>query len=751
MLSLELREAINAAVMEARQRRHEYVGLEHFLLALLHDERSAEVLLHSGADLGRLKRELTEYLDNELEARQDLGEDHEPGATAALQRVIQQAILHVQGAGRREADGGDVVVALLQERNSHAVTLLEAQGITRVDVLEFVAHGVSKIGPDQPDPSRALPGGDLDDDHQPLPADPLGTYCTELVAEAEAGRLDTVIGRATELKRACQVLLRRRKNNPIFVGEPGVGKTALAEGLAQRVAEGEVPEALLGTRIYSLDLGSLLAGTRYRGDFEERVKAVLGALEEQPGSILFVDEIHALIGAGATTGSAMDASNLLKPALANGRLRCMGSTTHEDFKRFERDRALARRFQRIDVPEPTPAEAMAILEGLRPRYEEHHGIRYTRPALKLAVDLARRHLEGRHLPDSAIDVLDESGAATHLGTKRRETVGVKEVETTVAAMARIPRVRATRDERERLRTLTEDLKRVVFGQDDAVERLARAVKRARAGLNTPDKPMGSFLFTGPTGVGKTELAKQLAIALGLHFERHDMSEYSERHSVSRLIGAPPGYVGHEQGGLLVDAVRKQPHAVVLLDEIEKAHSDLYNVLLQVMDHASLTDATGRKADFRHVTLIMTSNVGARELSGRSLGFSDATGKRSVTQAIEGSFSPEFRNRLDAIVNFAHLGPEVMLKVVDKFLAELEGQLAERRVTIAADDEARAWLAREGHDKLLGARPLGRLIQTAVKDPLADELLFGRLAGGGRVELHVKDDELTLRFPDADSD
>ncbi len=748
MLTLELQAALSAAVMEAQERLHEYVTLEHVLLALTHDERGLQVLRSVGADVASLRKELLNYLDHELERLAELPPDYEPAPTAAFQRALRRAVLHVRGAGRDEADGGDLLIALFAERNSHAVSLLEAQGVGRLDLMEYVAHGVSRIGPDDADRPRGLPaGGEDDEEGAGVANDPLGAYCVELVDRAARGKLDVLVGREAELKRAMQVLCRRRKNNPVFVGEAGVGKTAIVEGLAQRIADEQVPELLQGSRIYSLDVGAMLAGTRFRGDFEERVKGVLDAVTGEEKSILFIDEIHNVLGAGSTSSGTMDAGNMLKPALSSGELRCIGSTTFDEYKRFERDRALARRFQRVDVPEPSSQDCLAILEGLKPRYEEHHGVRFTAPALRAMVKLSVKHLPDRFLPDKAIDVMDEAGAAERLRPEsdRRKTIGVRQIETVVASMARIPIAKAKRDDRDQLQQLAPNLKTVVFGQDSAIEQLVAAVHRSRAGLGRPDKPTGSFLFTGPTGVGKTELAKQLAWQLGVNFERFDMSEFMEKHAVARLIGAPPGYVGFEQGGLLIDAVRKNPHGVVLLDEIEKAHPDLFNILLQVMDHAELTDNQGRKADFSHITLIMTSNVGARELSGRSVGFGESDRSSGGAKAVERAFSPEFRNRLDAIVRFSHLDPEVMLLVVDKFLAELEGQLAERRVVLEISDEARGWLAERGYDKTFGARPMARLIQEKIKAHLAEELLFGKLEKGGLVRIGLTGEELSFEF------
>jgi ATP-dependent Clp protease ATP-binding subunit ClpA len=746
MLSLQLQVTLNAAIREAQVRRHEYVTLEHVLFALLFDEQSRDVLRHAGADLERLERELRRYFENEVQSDAGLPSGHEPAPTPGFRRVLQRAILHVRSSGKKEATGGDVLIAMFQERKSHAVALLEAQDVTRLDIMEYVSHGISKVGPDQ---GKNTPGTDQPaetaEEGRPT-RDPLGLYCTELVAKAAAGKLDAVIGREAEIARTIHVLSRRRKNNPVFVGEPGVGKTTLVEGLAQRIHAGGVPDDLKGATIFQLDIGALLAGTRYRGDFEERIKAVVAELKKRPKAILFIDEIHNVIGAGATTGGTMDAGNLLKPVLNAGELRCIGSTTYEELKQLEKDRALARRFQKIDVPEPTPQECRLILDGLAPRYAQHHGLAYEPEALQACVDLAVRHLHGRHLPDSAIDLMDEAGAAERLKPEgeRKELVTPKDVEAVVARMARIPVEDATANERVRLKSLAADLGRVVFGQDGAIGTLVQAVKRSRAGLNRPGKPVGSFLFVGPTGVGKTELARQLAIQLGLHFERFDMSEFMEKHAVSRLIGAPPGYVGFDQGGLLVDAIRKHPHSIVLLDEIEKAHADLFNILLQVMDHAELTDNNGKKADFRHVVLIMTSNLGAREMSGKSVGFTEVDRSAEGGKAVERAFAPEFRNRLDAVVRFVPLARETMLSIVDKFIAELESQLREKHVSVVLTDAARAHLAEKGHDRVFGARPLARLVQERVKDPLTDELLFGALQSGGEVLVDLEGEKLTFR-------
>jgi ATP-dependent Clp protease ATP-binding subunit ClpA len=733
----DLQLTLQAAHREAVMRRHAFLTCEHLLYALLHHDDGARILRHAGADLARLQAELERFFDEDLEEMPG-DEAVETMQTLAFHRVIQHALDHTDRAEKEEVEIGDLIVALFQEPDSHSMTLLRSQGVSRLDLLRYISHGESKLGggPLEGVGAGAAPmlGGE---ENEGVPADPLAAFATNLSERATQGRLDPLIGRGPELDRAIHILARRRKNNPIFVGETGVGKTALAEGLALRIHEGRIPEDLEGTEIFSLDLGALLAGTRYRGDFEARFKALLAALQQRPRFILFIDEIHTILGAGSAQGTTVDASNLLKPGLADGSLRCMGSTTYQEYRHFERDRALSRRFQKIDVGEPTPEECVRILRGLAPRYEAHHGVRYTGPALQACVDLAVRHVNDRFLPDKAIDVLDESGAAVRLRPtgKKRRTVGVRDVERVVSRMARVPLETTLGRDAARLERLEADLKAVVFGQDAAVTTVASAVKRARAGLAGADKPTGSFLFAGPTGVGKTELAKQLASTLGVPFLRFDMSEYMEKHSVSRLIGAPPGYVGYDQGGILIEQVRKHPYAVLLLDEIEKAHSDVFDVLLQVMDHATLTDNQGREADFRHVTLIMTSNAGAREMSARAIGFSE--GRRGDgSQEIQKLFSPEFRNRLDEIVRFDPLPPEVMARVVDKFVQELAEQLAERKIRIELSPAARERLAEKGYDPDFGARPLGRLIQKELKNPLTDEVLFGRLEKGGRVSVDV---------------
>jgi len=770
---------LTVAYREATARRHTHLTLEHLLYALAHDADGERILAACGADLPQLRRDLDKYLQEAVE-QYKRGQQKDPEQTLAFQRVLRTAVLQVQSSGRQEVQSGDVLAATLQETRSHAAQLLAAQGITRLDILEFISHGISKV----PTPNPNAPeGGDSPDAEAgggerglATARDPLGAYAVNLTARARAGELDPLIGRIDELQRTLEILCRRRKNNPVFVGDAGVGKTALAEGLAARLLEEDVPDLLRGAEVFSLDTGALLAGTRFRGDFEERFKAVINALSKRRLPILFIDEIHSTVGAGATTGGTMDLATLIKPVLTTGQLRVVGSTTHEEYKHIEKDRALARRLQKIAIDEPSIQETVRILQGLRSRYESHHRVRYTEDALEAASKLAARHLRDYRLPDSAIDVLDEAGAKTRLtrgststndaSRKATDTVAdghdvieisAAQIEEVVARIARIPAKQASSSDRDRLKTLEEALGRVVFGQEDAVRIVARAIKRSRAGLGQPERPAGCFLFTGPTGVGKTELAKQLAIHLGNEFIRFDMSEYMEKHAVARLIGAPPGYVGFEQGGLLVDAIRQHPYAVLLLDEIEKAHPDIFNILLQVMDHATLTDNNGRKADFRQVVLIMTSNAGSRELSAGTIGFAESGSSAHVVdarqkaaqqrsrQAVEKVFSPEFRNRLDAIVTFSPLTPAVMETIVEKFILQLEAQLAERRVVIALESAARRWLAEKGYDPVYGARPLGRVIQTEVRDPLTDEILFGSLEQGGTITIGLKEDKLDFRY------
>jgi len=739
-LTRDLRETLERAFHAARMRRHEYAGLEHLLLALLDDPVAGKAIAACGGDVETLRAELVIFLTDHYEPLPE-GVDAEPSPTLALARVVQRAGLHAISAEKNRIDGGTVLVSLFEEEQSHAVYLLRKQGIEKIDVLEYISHGIVR---------PSLPGARAEEEAEGAPArDPLAAYTVDLVARAAEGKIDPLVGRELEIERAIQILCRRRKNNPLLVGEPGVGKTAIAEGLALRIHEGKVPEVLRDARIYALDLGALLAGTRYRGDFEQRLKAILAALAQKEHAILFVDELHTVIGAGAVSGGSLDASNLLKPALASGELRCIGSTTFQEYKTtIERDRAFARRFQIVDVPEPSPEETVEILRGLRPRYEAHHEVQYTDEALEAAVQLSVRYLPDRHLPDKAIDVLDEAGAAHKLlpPDRRSGEIGPKEIEQVVARMARVPPRSVSADDREALARLEPELKATIFGQDEAIETVVAAIQLARAGLRAPDKPIGSFLFAGPTGVGKTELARQIARVLGVEFIRFDMSEYMEKHSVSRLIGAPPGYVGYDQGGLLTDAIRKTPYAVLVLDEIEKAHPDLFDILLQVMDHATLTDNLGRKADFRNVILILTTNVGARDLSGRRVGFGGDMPHGSATGALEKAFSPEFRNRLDAIVQFNPLGRAEIERIVDKNLQELRGMLEEKKVELEVTDAARAWLADHGYDPAYGARPMARLVERAIKRPLSKAILFGPLAEGGKAVVDAEGGEIVLRFP-----
>jgi ATP-dependent Clp protease ATP-binding subunit ClpA len=755
LFSTSLEIVLTIAFREATSRRHAHLTLEHLLYALAHDPEGEKILAACGADLPKLRRELDEYLHKSVE-QFGRGQQREPDQTLAFRRVLQTAVLHVQSAGRQEVQSGDVLAAIMQQPKSFAAQVLEGHGITRLDILNYISHGVTKVplgGGAAPEPEGPASAGE-GLEGPATSRDPLSAYALNLTERARAGQLDPLIGRTVELQRTLEILCRRRKNNPVFVGDAGVGKTALAEGLASRLLEEDVPVILKDAEVFSLDTGALLAGTRFRGDFEERFKAVINALAKRPRPILFIDEIHSTVGAGATTGGTMDLATLIKPVLTAGDLRVVGSTTLEEFKHIEKDRALARRLQKVQIDEPSLEETVRILSGLRSRYEGHHNVTFGEGVLEAAAKLAARHLRDYRLPDSAIDVLDEAGAMIRLRSSSDEasTVTVADVEQVIARMAKIPAKQATSSDRERLRTLEEALGRVVFGQEEAVGIVAGAIKRSRAGLGQPDRPAGCFLFTGPTGVGKTELAKQLAIHLGNEFIRYDMSEYMEKHAVARLIGAPPGYVGFEQGGLLVDAVRQHPYSVVLLDEIEKAHPDLFNILLQVMDHATLTDNTGRKADFRQTVLIMTSNAGSRELSSRAFGFGvggDAARQKVAAgkskAAIERVFSPEFRNRLDAIVTFSSLTPQVMETIVEKFILQLEAQLAERTVSIVLEPEARAWLATKGYDPIYGARPLSRVIQTEVRDKLTEEILFGKLEKGGTVKIGLDGDTLTFGY------
>ncbi len=742
-LSSELQATIRRAVDDVRERRHEYLTLEHLLLAMLDDDSALRIIRHCGGDVGDLRKAVETFLiENceELPDEMDIG----PEQTLSFQRVLQRAAMHASGAGREEVTTGNILVSMFREPDSHAVYFLEKQGITRFDVVQYISHGISKIEAGGPRPSA----NGVDEDGAEELTSPLENFTVDLVERAAQGRIDPLIGRDEELERTIQVLCRRRKNNPLFIGEPGVGKTALAEGLALRIHAGEVPKPLREAKVFALDMTAVLAGTRYRGDFEERLKAVLNELTEDEDAILFIDEIHNIVGAGATTGGTMDAANILKPALASGELRCIGSTTYKDYRTaFERDRALARRFQRIDIAEPSVSDAVKILDGLKSRYEEHHGVRYTEAAIQATAELAARHITGSHMPDKAIDVMDEIGARARLtptkvgadGKRRRKVKIVpKDIEEIVAKIARIPAKSVSTSDKAKLSSIEDDLKRVIYGQDEAVERLAQSIKLSRAGLSHPDKPTGNFLFAGPTGVGKTELAKQLATVLGVEFLRFDMSEYMEKHTVSRLIGAPPGYVGFDQGGLLTEAVNKHPYSVVVLDEIEKAHQDVFNILLQVMDHASLTDNNGRKSDFRNVILIMTTNAGSREMAAARIGFGsgDSGDSRDGRKALERLFTPEFRNRLDATIFFDSLSPDVIKRVVTKFIQELEGQLIDKHVTLEVSEAARAWFAEHGYDKAFGARPMARIIQNTLKAPLANAILFGDLQQGGVAYIDV---------------
>jgi len=744
--SRQLEESLHRAVAYANQRKHEYATLEHLLLSLIDDEDAAGVMRACDVELPALRTTLTNYVDNELRSLVvDDGEDAKP--TAGFQRVIQRAVIHVQSSGREEVTGANVLVAIFSERESHAAYFLQEQDMTRYDAVNYIAHGIAK----KAGASEAKPVKGSEDEDKPqvkTGGEALEAYCINLNEKAKQGKVDPLIGRMAEVERCIQILCRRTKNNPLLVGDPGVGKTAIAEGLARKIVNKQVPEVLSKSTIFSLDMGALLAGTRYRGDFEERVKQVVKELENHPDAILFIDEIHTVIGAGATSGGAMDASNLLKPALASGTLRCMGSTTYKEFRQhFEKDRALVRRFQKIDVNEPTIEDTIKILKGLKTYYEEFHKLRYTNDAIKAAVELSAKYINDRKLPDKAIDIIDEAGASQMLLAegKRKKVIGLKEVEAVVAKIARIPPKSVSKTDTEALKQLESDLKRAVYGQDDAIDQLSSAMKMARAGLRDANKPIGCYLFSGPTGTGKTETARQLASTLGIELLRFDMSEYMERHTVSRLIGAPPGYVGFDQGGLLTDAVDQHPHAVVLLDEIEKAHPDVFNILLQVMDHGQLTDSNGKKIDFRNVVLIMTTNAGASDAQRNAIGFGRGKADDEVDEALKRLFTPEFRNRLDAIVQFKSLTPEIIKQVVLKFVMQLEAQLADRHVTIETSDEATDWLAKNGFDELYGARPLARVIQENIKKPLADEILFGRLIKGGHVKVVLKDSKLAFEI------
>ncbi|HEY0478339.1 MAG TPA: ATP-dependent Clp protease ATP-binding subunit ClpA [Kofleriaceae bacterium] len=745
MLSPELQATLQRAVDDVRGRRHEYLTLEHLLLSILDDPSGIDIVVKCGGDIEKLRGDLERFLDEEVDELPD-GEESGPDQTLAFQRVLQRAAMHVQAAGRQQMTTGNVIASMFRERDSHAVYLLEKQGVSRFDVINYISHGVSKVESGGPVVPRAR-GVEDDGAEDQKVANPLEAFCQDLTQRAREGKIDPLIGRASELERMIQVLSRRRKNNPLLIGEPGVGKTALAEGLAMRIVEGKVPGPLSDAKVYSLDMTAVLAGTRYRGDFEERLKAVMKVLIADPKAILFIDEIHNIIGAGATSGGTMDAANILKPPLSNGELRCIGSTTFKDYRQaFERDRALSRRFQRIDIGEPTVPEAIEILKGLKSRYEDHHNVKYTDAAIEASVELSARHISDSHLPDKAIDVIDEAGARARLmpDAERPDLIRPAQIEEIVAKMARIPTRSVSTQDKKKLQDIEGDLKQMIFGQDPAIEQLATVIKLSRAGLGHPNKPTGNFLFAGPTGVGKTELAKQLAAVLGVEFIRFDMSEYMEKHTVSRLIGAPPGYVGFDQGGQLTDAINKHPYSVVLLDEIEKAHPDIYNILLQVMDHATLTDNNGRKSDFRNVILIMSSNAGSREMANGRIGFGDSIAdNKDGKKALERVFTPEFRNRLDATVFFDALPVEVIRKVARKFLDELDGQLAEKKVQLEVSPAAIDWFVEHGYDKAMGARPMARLVQSTLKAPLANEILFGKLAGGGTARIDLKNGAIDI--------
>ena len=754
MITRELQATLTHAANEAIKRRHEFLTLEHLLYAMTQDQTASDVIFNCGGDIELLRRDLDEFFRTTMTPL-PRGVDRYPEQTAAFERVIDRALMQAQSSGQDQIDGGNILASLFDEHHSHAKFLIEKQGVSRTDILRYISHGISKLGGE----GDELPLGEDDEEVEPQKVrDPLSAFTTDLIARAAEGKIDPLIGRQMELERTIQVLCRRRKNNPLYLGDPGVGKTAIAEGLALKVHKEEVPDVLKGTEIYALDMGALLAGTRYRGEFEQRLKAVINALQKKPGVILFIDEIHTIVGAGAVQGGSMDASNILKPALASGELRCIGSTTYNEYKAsFERDRALARRFQTIEISQPSIEDSYKILQGLRPYYEEHHGVKYTDQSLRAAAELSAKHINDRYLPDKAIDVIDEVGAATKLkpAEERPETITEHEVELVVAKMAKIPPRTVSKSDKERLQDLDSDLRMVIFGQNHAIKQLVDAIKLSRSGLGYPEKPIGSFLFSGPTGVGKTELSKQLAKSLGVEFLRFDMSEYMEKHTVSRLIGAPPGYIGFDQGGLLTDAVRKTPYAVVVLDEIEKAHPDLFNILLQVMDHATLTDNNGKKADFRNVILIMTTNAGARELSGTKMGFRQSDdggigGTGSKAQgAIERTFSPEFRNRLDAWIAFESLSFENIERVVDKFIGQLWAQLKDKNVELELTESGRSWLAHKGFDKQFGARPMARLIQSQIKEKLANEILFGALQTGGKVVVSEEGGELKLDYQSND--
>ena len=744
MISKELSATLGFAVREAKKRRHEYVSIEHILFAILYDPTGIDIVENCGGNVESLINSIEDFFEEKIE-RIPAGNEYVLQQTIGFQRVIQRAVNHARSAEKPEVTVSDILASIFLEKDSHAEYFLSAEGITRLDVLNFIAHNVSKNAEEESPSESTKPAKE----RRKKKANPLELYTTDLVKFAAQGKLDPLIGRKTEMERTMQVLCRRRKNNPVYIGDPGVGKTAMAEGLAQRIQSGDIPDLLKDVEIFALDLGGMLAGTKFRGDFEQRLKGVIAELKKKPKAILFIDEIHTIVGAGATSSGSMDDSNILKPVLTSGEVRCIGSSTYEEFKtHFEKDRALSRRFEKIEIFEPPVNETVQILKGLRTRYEEHHGIAYTDSALKAAAELSSKFLNDRYLPDKAIDVIDEAGAFIRLsGAVNRKKINPADIEKIVAKMARIPTQSVSTSDRTKLEQLADGLKRVVFGQDDAIKALVTSIKRSRAGLGTPERPVGCFLFTGPTGVGKTEVARQVAMNLGVEFIRYDMSEYMEKHAVARLIGAPPGYIGFDQGGLLTDGIRKHPHSVLLLDEIEKAHPDLFSILLQVMDHATLTDNTGKKADFRNVILMMTSNAGTREMSQQTIGFGDVkkdTASKGI-KAIEKMFSPEFRNRLDEVINFNSLNLDIMRKVVDKFIKELNGQLTAKKITLSISDRVRTWLAKKGYDPQYGARPLARVIQTEIKDALSDEILFGRMQKGGEVGIDLKNDKLIFDY------
>lgn len=749
MLNKDLEITLNSAFREARSRRHEFMTVEHLLLALLDNPSAIDALSSCGTDLQSLKIALSDFIDETTPLIPDLEEERETQPTLGFQRVLQRAVFHVQSSGKSEVNGANVLVAIFSEQESQAVYLLKKCDITRLDIVNYISHGISRLDEEESHhPSEEEQEIENSAEQSADEKSKLENFTTNLNTQAELGLIDPLIGRDSEIERTIQVLCRRKKNNPLLVGEAGVGKTAIAEGLAYRIVNEQVPEVISDATVFSLDMGALLAGTKYRGDFEKRFKALLKQLQQHKNAILFIDEIHTIIGAGAASGGVMDASNLIKPLLSSGKLRCMGSTTYNEFKNiFEKDRALVRRFQKIDIVEPSVADTTKILMGLKERYEEHHGIRYTQTALKAAAELSAKYINERHLPDKAIDVIDEAGASQRLlpASRRKKTVTVSDIEHIIAKIVRIPEQNVSNSDKQVLQLLDRNLKMVVFGQDDAIDALSAAIRLSRSGLSSEDKPIGSFLFAGPTGVGKTEITKQLAKCLGVELVRFDMSEYMEKHAVSRLIGAPPGYVGYEQGGLLTDAVIKQPHCVVLLDEIEKAHPDIYNVLLQVMDHGTLTDNNGRKADFRNVVLVMTTNAGVQETIRKSIGFKQQDHSHDAMSEINKTFTPEFRNRLDNTIWFNHLDEKVILQVVDKFIVELESQLDAKSVSLEVTEPARKWLAKEGYDKAMGARPMARLIQEKLKKPLANEILFGELSDGGNVKVSIKDKQLTFSY------